>query len=486
MQWLDQAGGGLIARAVGAGKTLTGLGFFGEQIKKNPEYKALVAVPRDILAQWHQEGQRFTDLPLVVIPDGVTSEERLEKWASVKPGSIAICSHQDAANKNDLAAIEELGFHGVCIDEPQELKSASGPKGSAALKRIMRINAQNRVALTATPAREAPQELYDSVNWVSKTPYQDANGKTRYRSLIGSRKSFERSYANLGVGTNAQETAIGRALYREVEPYISTDSNIQRDYEVKHNVVKAERTPEQIDRQRHLETNADSILTDLKQRVRDKISKQKRFEGNPGFLAREVNDRAKAIFESLHRENFTGDASGSNGKINALVKNVMGESGEVKPGKHVILIENDAQRKAVIEALKQKGATNSQIANLADKKSKTDYEARKQKFVHGGEKVPFILIDQSSLVGHNLGMAGHFHALGVMGDMASQLQAIGRVTRAGRIGDVNVTHYVQEDNPWEARHLNKLDRQLKLIRASTPENPTGPRCVCLQVAPISG
>jgi hypothetical protein len=113
------------------------------------------------------------------------------------------------------------------------------------------------------------------------------------------------------------------------------------------------------------------------------------------------------------------------------------------------------------------GYKQNQIKNITGIARPVEVEKRKQMWKKG-TAVPFIIIDKTSAAGHNLQEGDVLHVLGAPDDAAQYLQAQGRVARSPRKGDVDIATYRYVDNPWEDLHWDKLNAQLKLLRATAP------------------
>ena len=136
--------------------------------------------------------------------------------------------------------------------------------------------------------------------------------------------------------------------------------------------------------------------------------------------------------------------------------------------KHVLFVESKAQRRAVVADLREAGYKTTQIKNITGIARPSEVERRKQMWKRGKEKIPFIIIDKTSCAGHNLQEGDVLHVLGAPQDAAQYLQAQGRLARSPRVGDVDVATYRYKDNPWENLHWDKLQAQLKLLKATAP------------------
>ena len=182
IEWLKEAtsptednpegiGGGLITRVTGAGKTNTALGFFANKLADNPDYKGMVVVPRGRSEQWFEEATKFSKMKVELIPDGTAKAKVDELLSNSAKGTIYVMGHREAARSHETIgllqsdpAFNDGKFSGMVIDEPQELQSRgqSGNIGAFG-KRLMKLQFNHRVGLTATPARRNPVEAYDLI-----------------------------------------------------------------------------------------------------------------------------------------------------------------------------------------------------------------------------------------------------------------------------------------------------------------------------------
>ena len=459
-------GGGLITRVTGAGKTNTALGFFGFQMKENPDYKGLVIVPKGRTQQWKEEADKFSDLRTEIIPEGLAKDKVDEILAKSKPGTIYIVAHREAAKShNTFAAMqidEKLGmkFHGFVVDEPQELQ-ARGQSGNIGEmgKRIFRIPVGHRIALTATPARRNPVEAYDLIRWSSGT-----------RDL-GSKESFRRIFSGFGGGTNAQDTAIRNMYYQTIKPYISGDRITEPNFKVKHDTIQVSRTYAQRAEQRDIEARSGNYIQKRRQEIMQQATE------NPSHpLHRGANWQSKLSQSSLkwarkevedqHITNLDGGDYRENAKLSALKQEL--EKG--KDQKHVIFIDSRVQRNALDSIYQDVGLKPNQVKNLAATTGSITGEemSRRAKAFRDDPNIRIIVIDRASSSGYNLQQGDSIHFLGTPSDGATYLQAQGRVARSPRKGDVRVVDYRYQDNPVENSKFNDLDSQLKVLRASSP------------------
>ena len=468
-------GGGVISRTMGAGKTNTALGFFANKISKDKDYSALTVVPKGRVKQWIDEAKRFTNLDVVEIPEGTNKEERAKAIANIKPGQIAVMSHRDAVfSYNTLEGASNSGlFKGICIDEPQELTArSSNGNMAAAVRKLTKLPVDNRLALTATPARDNLTEAYDLVNWVS---HKDKS--------LGPRTRFQRIYGGYGSGTNAQDVTLQQMIFKEIAPYISGDKLTAPNFKVKHNDVIISKTEAQNKNMRALELNVDKLINSERDKyIQDILNDPDELNKWNSRYGRTWQNQARAKATKIAKDNILknhsdnlegifGDMRWSdNPKILKTVENIRDNSKE----KHVLFIDNPSQRRALIQGLQENGFKLDQIKNIAatatsgsiagKEMSKRVMDFRKNK------NIKVLFVDKQSASGYNLQEGNTLHVVGTPTDAAQYVQVQGRLARMPRVGDVTVRTYKYSDVPFEDIKWLKMEQQLKILRAVAPSS----------------
>lgn len=461
IDWLHGSGGGLVTMRTGGGKTVVSLGVAGKMLAENPRGRHLRIVPDGREEQWAAEARNFTTIPVVVLPSTATKAERHAILRSAQPGSVVVVGHSNAGRYDHEALASSHEWDSIGIDEPQELraKSGSGRLGAGA-KRIMRIPAKNRHALTATPATDAPVEAFDIVNWTRP-------------GVLGYRTRFSRAFGGFGGGTNAQDAALERSLYREIEPHVSGERLVSPHYGIAHHDRVVSMSQAQLARQREIEAGVDAAV-----QAAQETAKARKQAGDRGYveksyaaLYREAREKVIARFEGDHRVNLAGGDPTTNPKL-AELRRVIGSSAPSE--RHVVFVEGPEQRRAVtamLEGMGKKGEIHNITANAKGATVKRDgvdvpaIEERKRKWKAGGG---VILIDRTSASGHNLAEGDHLHVVGNPDDAAQLLQVHGRLGRSNRQGDFAIHTYRYDDSPFEHDRWNRLERQLKVLRATAP------------------
>jgi len=468
IEWLSELAndgrGGVITRVTGAGKTITALGFAAKQISENKDYKQLIIVPKGQVEQWVKESQRFTDMPIVHVKEGMKKEDREKLYQTIKPGTVVMISHGDASSKNDSILLDSMGFDGVTIDEPQLLKSERSAARSAGAKRIMRMDSKHRIGLTATTVRENPIEAYDIVNWAAKktrlgadgNAQKNRRGRTMYDKPLGDRSKFFGTYGGWGAGTNAHDEAIAKMMSGELSPYVSGDEVKQRNWNVTHDTTKVKRSDNQVQMQKGIEQR----LPEMIQGEIDAVQDNKK----TGAWRKKAKERAIRKLIQMHQANLS--AGENNPKVQSVMAN-MQSSIKAGKGKHIIYVDSPRQRKAMVDAIRAEGYGVNDYKNITKGTAKAAIERRKSAWKENPSS-HFIIIDDSSSAGHNLAEADSIHILGNPKDAAGMYQAIGRGDRPPKQKDFKVRTYQFEDSPFEDLHWNKIDTQKKLLQATAP------------------
>jgi hypothetical protein len=466
-------GSGLITRVTGAGKTNTCYGFFAEQQAKDKNYSAMVVVPKGRAGQWVSEAKKFFNLDVVLLEgEGLDKETRSEMIAKLKPGQIAIMSQPDAiTNYADLEmAFNEGQFKGLVLDEPQEVasKSISGNM-SATLRKLMKLKAENRIALTATPARDNLIEAYDLVNWVSKHDPQ-----------LGPRTRFQSAYGGYGSGTNAQDATLQQMIYREISPYVSGDRLTNPNFQVSKNDTIVKKSPKQDANMRKIELEADKYIKEFRAKaikdIENTPNSLKWYQERHGDRWRNVagkkaTDKAREEIKLMHEDNLSGISDNMTWQDNPKISSAIQRIASEKNKKHVIYVDNAKQRAALQEGLLAAGFSAKQVKNMASavtrRISGADMARHAREF-RTDRNVRVIFIDKKSSSGYNLQSGDDLHVIGTPSSASTYLQAQGRLARMPRKGNVVVHTYKYDDVPFEDNKWTALENQLAILRATTP------------------
>ena len=142
--------GGCLADDMGLGKTVQVLALL-ESRRVERAGPSLVVVPRSLVFNWRQEGERFTPELRILDHTGLgRARSRLE----LTDENLVITTY--GTLRRDIAAFRELEFDYVILDEAQAIKNPSTASAKAA--RLLR--GRHRLALTGTPIENRVEELW--------------------------------------------------------------------------------------------------------------------------------------------------------------------------------------------------------------------------------------------------------------------------------------------------------------------------------------
>jgi SNF2 family DNA or RNA helicase len=190
-----ERGNMLLAFDTGIGKTYTAIAIGEELLETRQARRVLVCVPASLKFQWAKALARFTDLPQTeilikgeraVIPDPSaciiidgTPERRARLYkAAQQPGvQYVILGYDQLAE--EWRQVRRLRCEYLVMDEASAIKNP-GSKRSKSVKRHFG-DVPWRLALTATPIENRPEEVFSIMEWVDP-------------AVLGRYDLFDRSY----------------------------------------------------------------------------------------------------------------------------------------------------------------------------------------------------------------------------------------------------------------------------------------------------
>jgi SNF2 family DNA or RNA helicase len=172
----------LLAFDTGLGKTATGIAIAEELLETRRTRRVLLVVPSSLKLQWAKSLAKFTDLPSreLRVKDETITVPTAESCAIID-GDPAKRKRQYAAARDwrceyvitgydqvvsDWRDIKRLGCDLVILDEASAIKTP-GAARSKAVKRHLQV--PYRLALTATPIENRPEEVFSIMQWVDET-----------------------------------------------------------------------------------------------------------------------------------------------------------------------------------------------------------------------------------------------------------------------------------------------------------------------------
>lgn len=184
----------LLAFDTGLGKTLTSIAAAEHLLAAGEAYRVLIVVPASLKYQWARSLAKFTDIPAADIKvkgetmtvadpgscaviDGPPARREKQYRAARGPAcEYVICGYEQAVS--DCRHLRRLRPDLVILDEASAIKTP-GTKRSKAVRR--HFAAPYRLALTATPVENRPEEIYSIMRWVDE-------------DLLGRHDLFDRAY----------------------------------------------------------------------------------------------------------------------------------------------------------------------------------------------------------------------------------------------------------------------------------------------------
>jgi SNF2 family DNA or RNA helicase len=202
--WLDfvrRAGlGACLADDMGLGKTLQTLALLSRDRESGLlQAPTLIVCPTSVVSNWQREAERFTpDLRVLAHqgPDRLRGEEFL---AEVEHRDLVLSSY--ALMRRDADMLQSVGWHGVVLDEAQNIKNPEAKQSKVAYQ----LPAGFRLALTGTPVENRLNELWSIMRFLNP-------------GYLGSRQEFRRRFAR-PIEREGDEEAL-RRLHRLTRPLV--------------------------------------------------------------------------------------------------------------------------------------------------------------------------------------------------------------------------------------------------------------------------
>jgi SNF2 family DNA or RNA helicase len=178
----------LCALDTGGGKTAISIACAEELMEIGKVNRVLIVCPTGLKDQWAQALAKFTSLPTrqkkvksetiqiaaspgCVVIDGTPAQKRDQYKDALGPDcEYVICGYDNVVD--EWRSVRRLGAGMVVLDEATAIK-AFGSERSKHFK--SRVNPPYRLALTATPIDNKPEEVYSIMQWVDSDVLGDAD-----------------------------------------------------------------------------------------------------------------------------------------------------------------------------------------------------------------------------------------------------------------------------------------------------------------------
>jgi hypothetical protein len=200
LAFLDQLGlGACLADDMGLGKTVQLLALEALARSGGRRPPTLLVCPMSVVGNWQREAERFAPALSVHVHHGGDRLGGAELAATAARHDLVVTTYALAAR--DTAALAEVGWDRVVLDEAQNIKNAAAKQAQA----VRRLPARHRVALTGTPVENRLAELWSIMDFVNP-------------GMLGSVSKFRARYA-VPVERYGDEDAAAR-LRRVTGPFV--------------------------------------------------------------------------------------------------------------------------------------------------------------------------------------------------------------------------------------------------------------------------
>lgn len=174
----------LLALDTGLGKTATAIAIAEDLLERRLVRSVLIVVPSNLKYQWAKSISRFTDIPsrvvkvkrkpitipeeqyCAVIDGDPARRQRIYEMARLSRPEYVIVGYDTLVSDHD-EYISGLGCTFVVLDEASMIKTPSAERTQAIKEYTGRT--PFRLALTATPIENAPEDVYSIMQWVDRT-----------------------------------------------------------------------------------------------------------------------------------------------------------------------------------------------------------------------------------------------------------------------------------------------------------------------------
>ncbi|AVT39541.1 DEAD/DEAH box helicase [Plantactinospora sp. BB1] len=202
--------GGILADDMGLGKTIMMLALLaGDPPEAGP---TLLVCPMSLVGNWQREAARFAPELRVHVHHGAERPRGAEFGAAVRDADLVLTTYSLAAR--DAAALAEVDWHRIVVDEAQSIKNAATRQAAA----VRSLPARHRVAVTGTPVENRLADLWSIMEFANP-------------GLLGAAPAFKKRYAE-PIERHGDDEAAAR-LRRITGPFVlrrvKTDRSIITD-----------------------------------------------------------------------------------------------------------------------------------------------------------------------------------------------------------------------------------------------------------------
>jgi len=180
--------GACLADDMGLGKTVQTLVHIQQHRQAAPDGPVLLVCPTSVISNWEHEAARFTPGLRVMTHHGSGRTRGRALSAAVAGQDVVLTSY--SLLQRDVAALEQVGWSAIVLDEAQNIKNPESKQARAACA----IKSSCRIALTGTPVENHVGDLWSLMEFLNP-------------GMLGGRAEFKRRFLVPIQGSNNQEAA---------------------------------------------------------------------------------------------------------------------------------------------------------------------------------------------------------------------------------------------------------------------------------------
>ncbi|TCO48870.1 DEAD/DEAH box helicase [Actinocrispum wychmicini] len=196
LSFLSRLGlGACLADDMGLGKTVQLLALIAAEGSR----PNLLVCPMSVVGNWQREAARFTPSLRVYVHHGAGRVAGEELADAVSEADLVITTYGVVAR--EPAALADLGWHRVVLDEAQNIKNSASKQARA----VRSVPAAHRVALTGTPVENRLAELWSVMEFANP-------------GLLGPASAFRTKFA-VPIERD-KDPAVTAALRRRTQPFV--------------------------------------------------------------------------------------------------------------------------------------------------------------------------------------------------------------------------------------------------------------------------
>lgn len=155
MKWLvsilSAGNGGILADAMGTGKSVQTISAYTKMKESDPSYRAIFFAPKSLMGNWQNEFRKFAPSIRVLVWDG---PNRSRFKSMIPQVDVVVCSYD--TYKRDQHLLNQHPFHAAFFDEAHQLKNPDTANHKAAKSCLAPV----RIAMTGTPVENRLSDLH--------------------------------------------------------------------------------------------------------------------------------------------------------------------------------------------------------------------------------------------------------------------------------------------------------------------------------------